>query len=153
MVPAFIVASSGNLIDLDATILLQLAIFFVMMVVLRALLFKPVLRLIDARKEAIEGTEGKAKAMQAEAIALGQQAEGQLFDIRTAAAGERARMVERARAEEHEIGDAARKDCHRITEEARAEMEKKAASVRGELEREARALAALAATRALGRPL
>jgi F-type H+-transporting ATPase subunit b len=153
MVPAFIVASSGNLIDLDATILVQLCIFFVMMFILRSFLFKPVLRLIDARKEAIEGTEARAKEMQVEAVALRQQAEGQLFDIRTAAAGERARMVEQARAEERGIGDAARRDCHRITEEARAEMEKKAVGVRGDLEREARSLAALAASRALGRPL
>ncbi|MDD5305876.1 MAG: ATP synthase F0 subunit B [Deltaproteobacteria bacterium] len=153
MVPAFIVASSGNLIDLDATILLQLGIFFLMMLLLRSFLFKPVLRLIDARKEAIEGTEAKAKAMQVEAMALKRQAEGQLFDIRTAAAAERARMIEQARSAERDIAGATREDCQRIAEGARTKMEKRAVEVRGDLEREARTLVTLAAARALGRPL
>ncbi|MEA3241541.1 MAG: ATP synthase F0 subunit B [Pseudomonadota bacterium] len=51
------------MIDLNVTFLGQWAIFIFMMIFLNQFLFKPVLRVIDARREKVEGTHESAVAL------------------------------------------------------------------------------------------
>ena len=51
------------MVDLNITLLVQWAIFIFMMIFLNQFLFKPVLRVIDARKEKVEGTYESAVAL------------------------------------------------------------------------------------------
>ncbi|MEA2108884.1 MAG: ATP synthase F0 subunit B [Pseudomonadota bacterium] len=51
------------MIDLNITFLGQWAIFIFMMIFLNQFLFKPVLRVIDARREKVEGTHESAVAL------------------------------------------------------------------------------------------
>jgi len=54
-------------IDLNITFFFQWAIFIFMMIFLNQFLFKPVLRVIDARKEKVEGTHESAEALNEQA--------------------------------------------------------------------------------------
>jgi F-type H+-transporting ATPase subunit b len=54
-------------IDLNATFLIQWGIFIALMIFLHFYLFKPVLRVIDARQAKVEGTFASAKDMRAQA--------------------------------------------------------------------------------------
>lgn len=55
------------MIDLNITFFFQWAIFIFMMIFLNQFLFKPVLRVIDARKEKVEGTHESAEALNEQA--------------------------------------------------------------------------------------
>lgn len=52
------------MIDLNATLFLQWGIFVALMVFLHFFLFKPVLRVVDARQAKVEGTFTRAKDLQ-----------------------------------------------------------------------------------------
>jgi F-type H+-transporting ATPase subunit b len=52
-----------QLIDLNSTLLVQWAIFIFLMIFLNQFLFKPVLRVIDARREKVEGTHESAETL------------------------------------------------------------------------------------------
>ncbi len=55
------------MIDINITLLVQWAIFIFMMIFLNQFLFKPVLRVIDARREKVEGTHGSAETLNEQA--------------------------------------------------------------------------------------
>ena len=56
--------SSGSLVDIDATLLIQLGVFIVMIGLLKKLLFGPVIRLVEARFDATEGALSAAKELE-----------------------------------------------------------------------------------------
>jgi F-type H+-transporting ATPase subunit b len=143
--------SGGSLVDLDATFLIQLGLFFFMVLFLYALLFRPAIRLIEARREATEGTRARAVEMLAEARRLSADVDGQIRDIREAARAERDRFVEEARRKERELLDAAREKTRATVEAARSRMEREAAAVRKDLESRVPALALAVAEQVLGR--
>lgn len=55
------------MIDLNVTFLIQWGIFIALMIFLHFYLFKPVLRVIDARQAKVEGTFASAKEMRTQA--------------------------------------------------------------------------------------
>ncbi|MCD6534987.1 MAG: ATP synthase F0 subunit B [Deltaproteobacteria bacterium] len=55
------------MIDINATLFIQWGIFVALMVFLHFFLFKPVLRVIDARQAKVEGTFAGAEELQAKA--------------------------------------------------------------------------------------
>jgi F-type H+-transporting ATPase subunit b len=143
--------SGGSLVDLDATFLIQLGLFFFMFLFLYALLFRPAIRLIEARREATEGTRTRAGEMLIEARRLAADADGQLRDILDAARAERDRAIEESRRKEREQLDRARVTTRTAMETARVRLEREAATVRTDLESRVPALALAVAERVLGR--
>ena len=144
-------SGGGSLVDLDATFFIQLGLFFFMFIFLYALLFRPAVRLIEARRQATDGTRAEAGEMREEAARLEADVEAQIRDIRAAAQGERDRIVEQARRREREQLDAARAEARRSVEQARERMEQEGMRARADLEAEVEKLAATVAERALGR--
>lgn len=150
-VPLSIVISGGSIIDLDATLFVQVTVFFLVFLVLRRLLFRPVLRLLDARHEATEGTRIKAAELSAQAKTLLDEYGRQILDIRSAAHGERERMIEQARLREREILAATREEARSFAQKARRDAGVRADEVRAQLLAESGALAELVAAKVLGR--
>ena len=154
MAPHFLsLAASGSIVDLDGTFFIQLGIFAVTSVVLYAILVRPVVRLIEARREATEGTTERAGHMGEEAASLARDVDRQIMDIRSAANAERLRTIEEARRLEREVLDRARAESRRAIEAARERREKSAAEARVGLKREVDAHASIVAARVLGRSL
>lgn len=128
-------------------------IFFVLLltVILDRLLFKPILRVIKQREDAIRSarelaersaTEARAAAAEFEQKTSAARADiyRQMDEMRRAALAERTEILNRTRAEaEAEIAAAA------------AELDRDAAEARRRLEADAEALGAAAAERILGR--
>ena len=153
MAPHFLfTAASGSIVDIDGTFFIQLGIFTVISVGLYFALVRPVLRLVDARRDATEGAMARASSVKEEAASMRRDVDRQILETRTAASAERVRLVEEARRLEREVLDRARGDARKAIESARAEMEKSAVQVRSGLEREVDALATAVAARVLGRP-
>jgi F-type H+-transporting ATPase subunit b len=153
LILASVTASGGALVDLDATILIQFVIFIFVFLVFRQLLFKPAIRLIEARREATEGTRTKAEKMDNDAKELNEDVEKRLKEIRSSASSERDKLVDQARRSERDLMTRAREDAHGILAQSRKEMSEQALAAKKELEKEIGALADSVASKILGRRL
>jgi F-type H+-transporting ATPase subunit b len=140
-------------IDLDKSVLLQMVIFAVLIVVLKPLLFDPVLRVFTLREERTEGERKQARKLQVRAAELLEQYEHELARVQRTAAEER----ERARSEtarlEAEIVDEARRVSQGIADEGRQRIDAEVKSIRRQLERDTTVMARQIATQVLGREL
>ncbi len=138
-------------IDLDKTVLLQMVIFAVLIVVLKPLLFDPVLKVFALREERTEGARQTARDLQTRAGELLTRYEQELDRVNRFAAAER----DKARAEttklENEILDEARKVAQRVEADGRQRIEQEVVALRSELERNSQQMAREIASKVLGR--
>ncbi|MCP4603984.1 MAG: ATP synthase F0 subunit B [Proteobacteria bacterium] len=149
--PIFILASGGSIIDLDATVFIQLVIFLFMFVFLRQFLFRPVIKIIEARREATDGMRAAAEEFDEEARKLNDDLDKQILDIRSSASEERHRMVEQARRQERDVLIKSREDSRGVVEQAKKEASEQSDEAWRALREEVNTFASTVATRVLGR--
>src|SRR5689334_18592955 len=82
----------GVTIDLDRTVIVQAVLFAMLIVVLKPLLFDPVLKVFAAREARTEGTRQKARELQEQAGELLRKYEKELERVHRVAAEERDRL-------------------------------------------------------------
>ncbi len=152
-IPISIIASGGSLVDVDSTILIQLGIFLVMFLLLRSLLFRPAIRLIEARRTATSGMKENAEKLDAEALKLNTDIDSKLADVNAQASEERSRLVEQARLKERELLAKAREDSQGVVEQAKQDAATQAEQVRQSLRQEMTGLVDAVAAKVLGRSI
>jgi F-type H+-transporting ATPase subunit b len=140
-------------IDLDLTFTLQMAAFALLIVVLKPLLFDPVLRIFEERERRTEGARAEAREMQERAGSLLERYEAELQRVSATAAEERDRVRTETAQLEAEILAEARASTARIVDEGRRQIEEQVQKIRFELGRESERLGRQIATQALGRDL
>ncbi len=144
-------AGAGISIDLDLTFTLQMLLFAALIVVLKPLLFDPVLRIFEEREQRTDGAKATAREMQQRAGELLQRYEAELVKVGKAAAEERERMrAETARLEAEILAEARAAAAH-ILEQGRQEIGQQVERIRFDLGRQSERLARDMAARALGR--
>lgn len=97
--PAFILASSAPVVDIDGTIFIQAGIFLLLMAILHPLLFRPWLAARERREGAITGTQQAAGELRSEAERIGAEYEGRIADVRGRAAAIRSEAVKASETE------------------------------------------------------
>lgn len=142
---------SGSLIDLDGTVFVQLALFFLAFLILRPLVFRPVIRLIEARESAIEGAVEEAKQMTSEAKDAEAEFEEEMRRVRLAAGEERDKLRTEGKKLEATVLNKVRADTAKQLAEAEATLAKEAARVRKEMQATTPSLAKDIATQILKR--
>jgi F-type H+-transporting ATPase subunit b len=152
-IPISVVASSGSIVDFDATLLVQAFIFLLMFFLLRSLLFRPVIRLIEKRRKITEGSKNEAEALEQEAASLNEDVEGQLLEVRSSVSKEREKMVEESKRQASEILRKAREDSGIVVSQAKEETAAKAEQVRQILRAEIGSLVDIVAAKVLGRSI
>ena len=145
------IASGGSLVDLDGTFFIQMGIFFVMFIFLHFALFKPVMRMIAARREATEGTTEKAFRLKDDAEKLTRDVDAKLAEVRIAAAAERNLIIEFARDNERDVLGAAQEAVRKDVTAARERMKTSAQNVKAQLTAELGQLADAVTSRMIGR--
>ena len=143
--------SGGALIDLDGTIFVQLAIFFIAFFILRALVFQPMMKLFDAREEAIEGARREAREMTKEAAEKGESFEDEMRKVRLEAGEDRDKLRADGQRLERELLDKVRTETHATMLAAEKKMNAEADAVRTEMKTQVPLLAKQIATQLLGR--
>ena len=150
---ATVLASARSIVDIDATILVELGLFLLCFLLLRSLVFKPLLRLVDERRAQTQGAREAAKKFEAEAEERTRKITRAVQQAKVEASEERERLRQQAKHREQEVLRAAKEEATTITDAAR----RKVAARRSESEREAtakaRELAGDIATRLAGRAL
>lgn len=144
-------AHGPQLIDVDGTIFVQLALFGLLAVLLTKLLWKPYLRVRAERVTRVEGYRKDAVRMEADAETRLARAEAALTEARKLGSGERAVARAEAQAREQTLLAEAQAEAQRALAAARAKLDATVNAERVRLQAGARDIALGAAKRILGR--
>jgi F-type H+-transporting ATPase subunit b len=143
--------ASAISLAVDFTAIAQVVLFGFFIVLLKPLLFDPLLKVYEAREKATDGAKKEAQAMDAQAGELLQKYEAELAKVRRDAGLERERLrAETARLEASIMAEA-RAETAKIIEEGKARITAEVADLRRELEAGKPDLAARIASRILER--
>ncbi len=150
---ARMLAMSGSPIDLDFNnvVVFQAVIFVFLIVVLKPLLFDPMLKVFGLREERTEGARDTARELEEQAGELLTRYEAELTRVNQAAAEERDRLRAETTKLEAQILNEAREATSKIVEDGRRRIETEVNAIRFELGKQSERLASDIATRVLGR--
>ena len=138
-------------VDFDATFIAQFILFTAFILVLRPLLFDPLLKVFAERERRTEGARDKARIMDAKAGELLQRYEAELDKVRVEANLERERLRREAKEIEGKIMDEARADVTRILDGGKARIAAEVEQMKKDLSEAQSVHAADIASRVLGR--
>jgi len=143
--------AGGVSIDIDKTVIVQAVIFALLVVILKPLLFDPVLKVFEEREKRTEGARAEARAMQEKAGALLRQYEKQLEKVNQVATQEREHLRTETAKLEGEILGEAREVAQKVVEDGRGKIRGEVSKIRFDLGRQSEQLARDIAERVLGR--
>jgi F-type H+-transporting ATPase subunit b len=143
--------SGGSIIDLDGTVFVQLAMFFIAFFVLRALVFKPMIALLDAREEAIDGAKDQAKRLEIEVKEKQATFEAELRKVRGASGEERDRLRAEGQELERRLLEKVRVETQKLVGDAKTRLDGEAQLARQTLAAQRPELAREIASKVLGR--
>ncbi|MEY4510080.1 MAG: hypothetical protein RLZZ450_2202 [Pseudomonadota bacterium] len=143
--------SGGSIIDLDGTVFVQLAMFFIAFIALYVLVFKPMVALLDARDVAIEGAKDEAKHLDAEVLEKQASFEAQLKRVQSTAGEERERLRAEGQELERKLLETVRVETTQLLNDAKAQLDSESVTARSELVAQRPELARIIASRVLGR--
>jgi F-type H+-transporting ATPase subunit b len=145
------VAEGAVTVDLDASLLIHLGFFLVLLLVLKPALFDPMMKLFEEREKRIEGTRHRAtKEDERSAKALAKY-EASLNKARDEGARERDALRAEGQKREADLMGRVRAEVSKTLESGRTEITKEAEAARLQLRTEAHALGRDMAARVLGR--
>ena len=123
-------AGGGVPLDFDRTVLLQIVVFAVLIVVLKPLLFDPMLKVFALREERTDGARATARELQEKAGELLQRYEKELERVRQVATEERELLRSETSKLEAEILNQAREATTRIVEDGRRKIDAEVNAIR-----------------------
>jgi F-type H+-transporting ATPase subunit b len=150
-IPLGVLLSGESPIDIDASMFVQLGIFFVAFFMLRSLVFRPVMGLFDAREQAMQGSKDEATALEREADQTRERFEAELRSVRQKANENRERLRKEAQQLARELTETARRESNATLSSAKAQLELEVKDVRKKAQAEVPTLARQIAERLLGR--
>ena len=151
IIPMGVLLSGGSPIDLDGSFFVQLGIFFVAFLILRSLVFKPVMELFDARDQAMSGSKEQAEQMTREAEATREGFEAKLREVRQKANEERDKKRNEAQAEARERAAKVRREGTAQLSAAKSRLDMEARDARDKAQAEVPVLARQVTEKLLGR--
>lgn len=150
--PAY--AAGGLVLFPDPVWLVVLMVAFALLVApMNALIFRPIFRVLDERKERIEGARRRAEQLQSEAEEILRRYRTSVREVREETDLDRRRTLEAARSDSAAAAAAARAEAEGVIERNRNDLESWLASARADLRSRVEPLARVAAERVLGRDL
>lgn len=146
-------AAGGVNLDFDWTMIVQVGFILLLWVVLKPMLFDPLLKLYEEREKKTEGTIKRARRIDEESA----ESKAKYDELMAKARAEGSAVRDRLRAEsvrkESELLTKVRTETQRTVDEARAATQREVESTRTALAPHTQSLARDLATRVLGRPL
>lgn len=141
------------MIQLNFTLLVQLVNFIVLLFILNAILYKPVMAKLREREARIRGDREKAEQLERSVNEQEKRHQEELARARQAGGQEKAALLAEAKKRESDILSRARSDAGTIVEEMRVAIQKEIAEARSALKAQMTPLAQSVAEKLLGRSL
>jgi F-type H+-transporting ATPase subunit b len=143
--------SSAVTVDLDPTFIAHFILFTAFVVLMKDLIFDPLLKVFEERERRTHGAISAARKMDEQTIALKQELDGKLEGIRREAAVDREQVRERVKQLESELMGEARDAMTRELDAGMAAIHIEVTEIRKDLEAHRAPLAAEIASKVLGR--
>jgi F-type H+-transporting ATPase subunit b len=144
-------AGETPVISLNATLVVQLINFVVLLVILNAILYKPILAKLREREARIKADRDKAEELNRQVEEQEDRHQQELAKARQTAAQEKTALMDEAKKKESEILATARGESAKILDTMKASIESEAEEVRKTLRAEMTPLAQSIAVKILGR--
>lgn len=144
-------ASADVSVDFDLTFLVQFVLFTMFVLVMKPLLFDPLLRVFEERERRTEGAKQEARLMDEKAGVLQEEYETELERVRHQAGLERERLRAETAKLEAQIMTEARAETGRILAAGKARIALEVEQLRADLDQKKPAMAAEIASKVLGR--
>jgi F-type H+-transporting ATPase subunit b len=138
-------------VDLDLTFLVQLVLFVGLTIVLKPVLFDPMLALFEEREKRIDGAKVQARRIDEKSATALAKYEAEMAKARAAAHAEREKIRAAALEREQQILAEVRAATAKVIEDGKRAAQAEAQRVRAALSSEASAIARELASRVLGR--
>jgi F-type H+-transporting ATPase subunit b len=138
-------------VDVDFTFLVQLVMFVALTLVLKPLLFDPMLKLFEEREKRIDGAKAQARKIDERSATALAKYEAEMTRARAAANAERDKIRADALAREQRILSGVREATAKVMEEGKRAARAEAERVRSALKTQSAETARELAARVLGR--
>ena len=146
-----VLLSSAPSLDVDATLFIHVAVFFLLFFVLRAWVFRPAMAVFDERERAIEGARQEARALEKEAESKLEAFAAEMERVRAEANAERERLRGEGMRLERSLTEKVRQETEAMVREAEAKLALEAAAIRKQIAATSPVLARQMAEKLLGR--
>jgi F-type H+-transporting ATPase subunit b len=140
-------------INVNFTLFIQLINFLILLLLLNALLYKPILAKIREREAKIKGDRDKAGQLENEVLEQEKKHQEALVEARQVAAKEKAELLATAKKSEADVLETARVAAARIVDEMRASIQAESEKARMVLKGEMAPLAKSISEKILGRAI
>jgi len=150
---AVVWASARSIVDIDATLFAELGLFLLCFLLLRGLVFKPLLRLVDERRTQTQGMREEARQLDEDADERNKKVLRALQQTKLEGQTERERMRQDSKQREHDILRTAKDEAARLQDAAKTKVEAQRAEGERAATEQAHELATGIATRLAGRAL
>ncbi len=144
-------SGSAITVDVDLTSIVQLVLFVGLTLVLKPVLFDPMLRLFEEREKRIDGAKVQARHIDEKSATALATYEAEMAKARTAANVERDRIRAEGVRREQDILREVRATTAKAVEDGKAAVHAEAAKARAVLQADTAAMARDLASRVLGR--
>jgi F-type H+-transporting ATPase subunit b len=141
---------SPVVVDVDITLVAHVVLLLILLVVLKPLLFDPMIKLFEEREKRIDGAKVQARRMDEASAGALSKYEAEMQRARAAGNVEREKLRAQGSKEEAEILGKVRDATTKMLDEGRARLVAEAADVRKALEGESATLGKQLAARVLG---
>jgi len=138
-------------VDVDWTFLVQLVLFVGLMLILKPILFDPMLRLFEEREKRIDGAKLQARKIDEKSATALAKYEGEMAKARAAASADRDKIRAEAQKRERDILATVRAATTQTLEEGKKAAQAEADKARATLKGEGTSMARELASRVLGR--
>jgi F-type H+-transporting ATPase subunit b len=138
-------------ININATLLVQLVNFLLLMYLLNRLLFRPMLRVLEERRARTEGRRQQAAQLSSEGQALWDDYQKRLQAAKADADRTRTQVIRQAEGQRDRLLEAAAAEADKAVAQVRARLRAESEDARKALRAQVAPLAAAVAQRILGR--
>ncbi len=146
-----LLSSSAVTVDLDPTFIAHFILFTAFVVLMKDLIFDPLLKVFEERERRTHGAVSAARKMDEQTISLKQELDAKLEGIRRDAAVDRDQVRERVKQLESELMAEARDAMSQDLDAGMAKLDGEVAEIRKDLKAHRGPLAAEIASKVLGR--
>lgn len=141
------------MIKLDWTLGLQFVNFVVLLGVMNVLLYRPLRKLLEGRRQTIDGSHGRAKDLEAQIQEKMASYQARLQEAKVKGNEEKAALRQAAAQDEAKILGAAHEEANTSLQTIKARVQAEKQDAAASLRTEVQGLATQVATRVLGRDL
>ncbi|MGE5252616.1 MAG: ATP synthase F0 subunit B [Planctomycetaceae bacterium] len=139
------------MIELNLTVIFQLAIVLILLVALSGMVFKPFLRVLQDRRDWVEGAEKKARELQQRTEELMERHRDSMSAAQAQGASVREEIRKEGLAREADILQKALEEANRFLEDMKGKIREESQAARSGLRLHARNLSREIAAKLLGR--